>query len=418
MSNTPCKTGWLVVAVAVAAVMAAAPEAQATNGYFAHAHGAPAKGRAGAGTAFGNGPLAAATNPALGEKSGNVAGACTTLFMPDRDISVKGSMMAPPGDVKSENDAFLIACGGVNTRIDDASTLGILVTANGGMNTEYKPTLFGTGPSGVDLGQMFLGINYARKLNDQVTVGIMPMIAYQEFEAQGLQGFDNPMFSASPGAVTNRGTATSFGGGLKLGVLWETNDWLTLGASYQSRLYMSRFKEYEGLFAERGDFDIPAQVRVGAAFTVIPDWVFIVDYERIFYSDVAAVGNTGANAGLPGGCLPLGSDGGCGFGWSDMDVIRIGAEWKATDDLTLRAGYSWNSDFTKGNEALFNMLAPATIKHHASVGFSYAIDESWGLTGAYTRAFSQDLRGTDPTGGDIKLRMDQHEVSLGVSYRW
>ena len=33
-------------------------------------------------------------------------------------------------------------------------------------------------------------------------IGIAPVIAYQRFSAEGLQAFDNPMFSTSPGNVT------------------------------------------------------------------------------------------------------------------------------------------------------------------------------------------------------------------------
>ena len=420
------KRVWSAAAVAVVAggVTAVASPAWATNGYFAHGHGTPAKGRAGAGTAYGFGPLAAATNPALGEGAGNIAGACLTGFYPDRDASISGTNPLaggpPAGDYKSENDAFYILCGGANMRLDDRSTLGVLMTANGGMNTEYEQGMFNPTrqPTGVDLGQMFVGVNYARDVGSGVTLGIMPMAAYQMFEAKGLQGFASQ--SSDPSKLSNNGADTSMGGGLKLGALWDVTDRVTLGASYQSRLYMNEFDDYAGLFAEQGDFDIPAQSRVGVAVEATPALTLIADWERIEYSQVAALGNSGNN------CGPLGADNGCGFGWNDMDIWRLGAEWKVRPGLVLRAGVSRASDFTDGSEATLNVLAPATIKDHASVGFSYRINESWGMSGSYTRSFSNTLNGTVPAGappgglggGNVDLTMDQHELSFGVSYRW
>ena len=36
----------------------------------------------------------------------------------------------------------------------------------------------------------------------------------------------------------------------------------------------------------------------------------------------------------------FGAPNGPGFGWSDVNAIAVGLEWRATKDLTLRAGYA------------------------------------------------------------------------------
>lgn len=401
---------------ALALGLAASGPAQATNGYFAHAHGAPAKGQAGAGTAHNSGPLAAATNPALGVRAGNIAGACVTHFRPDRDVHLTGTAF-PNGRHESDNAAFNIVCGGANFQDESGeSAWGVLVTANGGMNTEYGPLFSATGKdSGIDLAQMFFGLNYARKIDNHMTLGIMPMLAAQRFRATGLDAFSTA--SVSPGNLSDRGYDYSFGGGLKIGMLYDVTGWLSLGASYQSRLWMQEFDRYKGLFAEGGDFDIPPILRLGVAVRPFDDWTFMVDYEKIYYGQVEAIANSGL---MP---CQLGAKNGCGFGWNDMTIWHVGTEWKTTPDLTLRAGYSWSNDSTDNQEVLFNVLAPAAVTQHASVGFSYALSESWGLTGAYTRAFSDSKTGTlqGPPfggGGTARLRMDQHEVSFGLSYHW
>lgn len=396
---------------ALSVFIISATPAFATNGYFSQAHGVQSKGMVGVGTAGGSGPLALMANPAAGTKVGRAAEGCISIFMPDRDVSFSGGGLGTR-KVESNNSAFPIPCAGVNVPLDEKSSIGIVLTGNGGMNTEYDFPIFGgSSPVGVDMAQMFIGVNYAHEVADGLSLGIMPTLAGQTFSAQGLEGFAG--MSANPGSLTNRGHDYSWGGGLRLGAMWDINPMVTVGASYQTRMLMSKFNKYSGLFAEQGDFDIPPAARIGVAVRPVEDWTVHADWERIFYSEVASIGNKGGNAS------PLGSDLGPGFGWQDMDIWRLGVEWKTTPDLTLRAGYSHASAFTSNTEVTFNILAPATIQDHASIGFSYAIDDSWEVSGAYTRAFSNSLNGPTPMlGGNATLRMDQHEFALGTTYRW
>jgi hypothetical protein len=53
---------------------------------------------------------------------------------------------------------------------------------------------------------------------------------------------------------------------------------------------MTEFDDYKGLFAENGDFDIPAMLNLGLSFKVRPDLVLAFDWQRIFYNEIAAVG--------------------------------------------------------------------------------------------------------------------------------
>ncbi|MDZ7709751.1 MAG: hypothetical protein U5K36_06450 [Roseovarius sp.] len=104
---------------------------------------------------------------------------------------------------------------------------------------------------------------------------------------------------------------------------------------FASRIQMSSFSKYRGLFAGGGDFDVPAMLTLGAAFTpnAAPDWTITGEYQRIFYGDINAIANTSAP---PGG--PLGASNGVGFGWQDVDVWRLAAIWRKSDRLTLRGG--------------------------------------------------------------------------------
>lgn len=396
--------------------------AQATNGYFANGYGAPSKGAAGAGITHGEGPLAAAQNPALGVEVGNVAGLCFTGFMPHRKHTNSGGGTAPDltnGEFESENEFFPIVCGGVNYMVRDDTSVGLVMFGNGGMNTEYETNSFagfgaGTRPLGMDMAQAFFAFNVAHKVTDNFRVGAAPVFAAQQFKAYGLEAFANQ--STDSTKLTGNGYDRSYGGGFKLGANVDVTDWLTLGATYQSRMYMTKLDKYSGLFAEHGDFDIPAFVGEGIGIKPHSDWLVMLEHQRIFYNDVASVGN-GHNTAT----MRLGADNGAGFGWKDMDVFRIGVEHQATESLKLRAGVSHATDFTDGDQVLFNILAPATVKTHVGAGFTYKVNPAWSITGSYLHAFSEKLTGSNTAlnpDQTTELQMDQDEVSLGFSYRF
>lgn len=409
-------------AATVAALGLAAP-AHATNGYFANGYGAESKGLAGAGVALETNVMGLSINPAFGTEVGNGAEGCLSIFAPDRGFTVGGPAPLTPGSYESNNSTFLIPCGGANWELNNGSTIGFTLFGNGGMNTEYPANPFaglgaGTVPLGVNLEQLFLAVNYSWDLNDQLSLGVAPLVAAQRFKAEGLQAFG--AFSTSPTAVTNNGDDWSTGFGINLGLAWRPSDEWTIGAAYRSKVNMGEFDRYAGLFAEQGDFDIPALATLGASYTPSSNRALTLtaEYQRIFYSDVASIANSGA---LLSPATPLGANNGAGFGWQDMDVFRLAAAYQTSDRLTLRGGVSYATDFIEPQEVLFNTLAPATINWHASIGLTYKMQNGWELNGAYTHAFESDITGANQSPGlgqPVTLRMSQNELTIGVAKSW
>ena len=54
---------------------------------------------------------------------------------------------------------------------------------------------------------------------------------------------------------------------------------------------MTKFDKYRDLFAEQGDFDIPANWTAGIAYDVTPDLTLVADIQQIMYSDIKAINN-------------------------------------------------------------------------------------------------------------------------------
>jgi len=399
----------------------------ATNGYWSHGYGPKSKSIAGACVAMAFGAMCAATNPGSLAVVGNRIEFGAALFAPTRGFEADDNAMSPPygsippGDYESDNDFFLIPHFAYNRMLDDKSSIGIAIGGNGGMNTEYRSDIFrnfnnpggtASSPTGIDMKQVFIGLTYSRRLNEQHSIGITPVLAIQSFEAQGLEPFQ--AFSESPDKVTNNGTDISYGGGLKLGWLWQVNDRLNIGASYQSRLYMTEFDDYKGLFAEQGDFDIPSNFDLGFSYKLTPQLTFAFNYQRINFEEIPTIGNP-ADVMFTTPGQGLGCDDCLGFGWNDVDVYKVGVQWQYRPDLTFRAGYSYASDAFEGDQALFNILAPAVVKRHFSFGIGKKLDNGSEINLAFTYMPEEKVYGTNPNTGPQTghVYMDQWELEIG-----
>jgi len=404
-------------------ILLATTQAHATDGYFAHGYGVKSQGMGGVGIALPQDALAAAANPAGMGLIGDRVDFGITWFRPQREselVNTAGGTKAFDGKYDAnDSENFIIPEFGYNRVITPEVTLGVSVYGNGGMNTNYKngiPLFGSTGRAGVDLSQLFIAPTATWKLTPTQTIGASLNLAYQRFEARGLQGFQ--ALSTSPTNLTDRGHDNSYGAGLHLGWIGQVTDAVTLGATYQSRTYMSKFDKYKGLFAEQGDFDIPSTYGIGIAVKATPTVTLAADVQHINYSDVASVGN----ASLPNLNNGLGSNNGAGFGWHDATTIKLGASYAYNESLTLRGGYNHTNQPIRSTDTFFNILAPGVVEDHVTLGATWVLANKGELSVAYMHAFEHSVNGSNSIpnvplgGGNANLKM--YQDSLGIAYGW
>ena len=421
----------LIKLVPVAAALAALP-ALATNGYFPHGYGLKAKGMGGASTAMAQDSLGGATNPASMVWAGSRMDIGGDLFMPFRDAQRSDAGFPTlNGKVDSDKTAFLVPEFGYNKMMNERMSLGVSVYGNGGMNTTYPQGNFncgggpanmlcGSGGLGVDLMQLIVAPTVAYKVAPQHSVGASLLLGYQQFKATGLQAFDNapgfPPMTQSPGSVTNNGSSSSTGVGVRLGYFGRLSDRVSIGASYSPKMKMGKFDEYKGLFAGGGGFDIPENYSLGVAFNPVPAWTVAMDYQRINYSGVPSVGN----ASLP--VAPLGAANGPGFGWHDIDVFKLGVAWQMNSQWVLRAGYNHGQNPIQPADVTFNILAPGVMTSHYTVGFTRALSQSDEFSGALTIAPRQSVTGSSLFNGLMgpgaagNETIGMRQVSIGLAW--
>jgi long-chain fatty acid transport protein len=419
----------------LAAALLAVP-ALATNGYFSHGYGLKAKGMGGASIALVQDAMGGATNPASMVWAGNVFNLGADVFMPHREATRSDAGFPTlNGSVESGRTAFLVPEFGYNQMVNDRMSLGVTVYGNGGMNTTYPQGNFncgagaanmlcGSGELGVDKMQLIVAPTVAYKVAPAHSLGASLLLGYQRFKASGLQAFDNapgfPPFTSAPGNVTNRGYDSSTGVGIRLGYQGRLTDQVTIGAAYAPKMNMSRLDKYRGLFAENGDFDIPENYGVGVAFRPASAWTVALDYLRINYSDVASVGNSS----MP--VAPLGAPNGPGFGWRDVEVIKLGLEWQMNPTLALRAGYNHGTNPIRSSDVTFNILAPGVVTSHYTAGFTCSMDKENEITTAFMYAPRQSVTGPSlfntvmgpGAAGNETISMKQYSVGLGWTRRF
>lgn len=377
-----------------------ASAALATDGYFDHGYGVKAKGLGGAGVAFAQDSMAVATNPAGLVDVADSHQVGLTWFAPDRSVTVNGNTFDG-----NEDGSFYIPDFSYKTTLSSGAAFGLAIFGNGGMNTGYQTALFDYVNPGVassntsmDMSQLFIAPTWSWRNEGGHAFGVSAILAGQRFKATGLEDF----------GIANAGYDSSFGGGARLGWTWQASQNLKVGATYQSRLWMTKFDKYAGLFAEQGDFDIPSNYAVGFAYKVDSSLTWAFDVERIHYSEVNSVGNPGSS---PGG---FGASNGPGFGWKDVTVIKTGLAYEVSPTLTVRVGYNHTTQPIGSSEIFFNQLAPGVVRHHATLGATWQANASTEVSFFYAHAFNETVSGN--IGVPASLRMDQD--SFGLSLNW
>jgi long-chain fatty acid transport protein len=254
------------------------------------------------------------------------------------------------------------------------------------------------------------------------------LFAYQRFKEDGLQAFDNAFLSNSPGSVTNRSHDDGTGWGVRVGYYGQFTPQFALGVTYQSKISMSNFGKYQGLFAEQGGFDIPSNWGIGVTLRPAPQWLVAFDYERVNYSDATSVNNPSA---LLANCAffadrstCLGGSNGAGFGWQDVDAVKLGVEYTLNPQWTLRAGYNHSDNPIRPGDVTFNILAPGVVKDHVTAGATYRIDSRNDVTGAMMYAFNNSVQGPSLINNflppalhpSMQEKIQMYEWSIGVQW--
>lgn len=418
------------------ALLGVSMNCMATNGYFAIGYGPKSIGMGGASIAYPHDGLAAASNPAgmAFVEPGWDAGMRFINTPREAEINCRGvGACTQLVSDKSNRDLFLVPNFSYNKSLNDRMTFGVSVYGNGGINTSYGKALYiesvsringatplAGGKLGVDFSQVILAPSLTYKINKQHTVGIAPLIAAQKFSSRGLEAFI-PLSSAS-GSLTSRGSDWSFGLGFRAGWLYQLHPRVRVGAAYASKVYMTKFKKYDGLFANGGEFDIPSNFGFGIAFKLTDKLDLALDASRIQYGDIDALSNPIVTAAELGGTINtnrrLGGSDGIGFGWRSVWAFKAGLKYEVNDTWTFRTGYNHGEKQIPRESTLMNLISPAVPQDHMTFGVSYRPSSNTEISFAYMHAFENELINSSSSLGKAKAEISQNTIDINFSRRF
>jgi len=405
-------TPMLVLAAAV--LLTGATRAQAQNGHFRQGVGAVNSAMGGAGTAT--------TQSLLGTLYLNPAGLVgydgarmefSLDFQRPSHTVEAGSSSIEGADLRALFPSVAVA-----SPVSDRVSLGLGAYQVGGFQTSYAGSLNGTS---------FV------TASDYSAIRITPSVAFAVTDAIWVGGsllFDCTSFMQDPllvGEPTDGSYPNAAGGnsqpgfGFQAGLLWNVNDFVALGASYASKTGVSSYS-LPATVADPGSssfgdlqqvsftLETPAMLAAGLSMTPLPTLLLAADVRYLFYEDAAGFSFAGDS--------PFDTDGALtGFGWQNVFVFNIGAEYSASDKVAIRAGYNHGDSAVTDEGAPINLTTPGIVKDHLSFGLGWQPTRRFRIDAGYVIGFENSVTGivSGPVPETVTLKSGGNSFQLAFA---
>ena len=198
------------------------------------------------------------------------------------------------------------------------------------MNPINNPqNLGGFGHIESDYIMLQIGLIYAYEITDNFSLGVQPTINYAT-----LQLAPNPLSSPNPMlGYPESDKASAIGYGAQIGVFFQADNGINLGASYKSPQFFSDF-EFNNSYLDGSEapevafnMDYPAIYSIGIGYS--NDRLDLtMDYRMVDYENTAGFEASG--------WTPAASV--AGFGWENISIISAGIQYKGFGKGALESG--------------------------------------------------------------------------------
>ncbi len=286
--------------------------------------------------------------------------------------------------------------------------------------TRFKKVqpLFGTTKPGLEYVHVTLAPTIAIELWECHSLGVSVDWQIERLKVNGLQNFDNPLFTLHPGDVTNRGYDYSHGVTATIGWRSQIFDWLAFGATYQPKTTMSKMKKYKG-FLVKGRLDVPEKVGAGIALYPIECCAIAFDVEWIRWSQVHSLSNKLLHDNV---LMLLGTENGPGFGFRNQWYYRVGVDYQLDDYWTIRAGFRYAPTPVRSTQTAVNALTLDLVQNFLTVGATFRYDCNNEFSAFFAWGFRHQLKGDNVIplipfgGGNVSLK--EQKYAAGLSWGW
>ena len=341
--------------------------------------------------------------PSMHMTSSLSAGAIEGVFPPTNRYGV----------ARSDSGVASNLATGVSFRLsDDSKTtfgIGVFGLVGGGVNyagsnttpiltPRQPPNFFGLGPIYSSTSFLAIMLTGSQQVTDRLAIGGGPMVL------TGPSAFNPAFFAPGPKDATGLPTFPSgtnarpfWGAGFQIGLLYNLSDNWNLGFAYKSPIWQERY----GFNASTPDLaarrigiqaQVPEIVSWGIAYKGFERALIDVDLRYLDDKNTTLYGTKPIDGGL---------------GWSSIFAVAIGGQYQATDRLTLRSGYLYNTNPIHGTNTLFNIQA-------------YKLTDDIVMSLAWTHQFRNSISGPvlQIPGERIKLDAQMDSIVMGLNVQF
>jgi len=122
-----------------------------------------------------------------------------------------------------------------------------------------------------------------------------------------------------------------------------------------------------------------------------------------------------------------------GFGWKNISIVSAGMQYKLTDKVPFRVGYTFSSNPINSELAFFSAPAPAIIKHGFQIGTGLQLGKHGSINATYHHGSSgasvsgpilspMMISGANPygaiPGSSVSYKMTTDLFMLGYTYHF
>jgi long-chain fatty acid transport protein len=423
--------------LAAASIAVTASPAHATNGMRMIGFGATQVSMGGASAALSLDAASIVTNPAGIVGVGHRIDFGASYFNPTVRYSAQevpglpqaGMAVQSTATFDSQRGASPVPAFGLVLPFDDRLVFGIGAYGIAGMGVDFAQNLYG-GVTYSSYSQMRFAPGLAYRLTDWLSVGATANVMYANMGYDAAEG----MLQVSHQA------ASAFGVGGTIGVQAQAMKGLTFGAAYETKSWFQDFKfnipahqpldPNTGAPAVNGSgqplilpasvdsiaFDQPSSFTAGLAWNAFEPLTLAADVQFIRWSE-----SNGAN--LPAYNSDVRQTGAMPFNlnWQDQWVFKVGAQYRASKLLSLRAGYNYGKSPLDASRPFENIAFPAVAEHHITAGFGLDVSDRFSVALAGMYVPESKVTGSNPAQQMIasyQASMSQFAVDASVGYRF
>lgn len=266
------------------------------------------------------------------------------------------------------------------------------------------------------------GISYAYEITDELSVGIQQNVNYA-----GLELMPNPTSNPTSVGYPSTGSTTSLGIGEQIGIFYNGKSGIKGGVSYKTKQRFQDFN-FKNTFLDQSSgensfgMDYPAILSFGLGYSN-QAFDFATDFRTVYYENTDGFDETGwtSTAAVKG------------FGWNNINILSMGAQYKGIQKLPIRVGYTFSTNPISEEVAFYNVPATAIIKHAFQFGVSYSFGDHFQIDGLYHHGMSDGstsgpvlnpaLASSFPPygalpGSEVSYDMTTDLIGIGISYHF